>query len=329
MHFPMRRSITALALLFTATGTPALAEAPNAALRYWRAWSQVAPGFAETIGTVEVKSLGDPTWKPTPDQTAAASSLNADLFIRAASIPACNFEPDLREDGPMALLPHLAPMRASVRALMVQARSALQAGDETGATDRIVAGYRAARHVSSEPVLISALVSRAIFVSVEEVARLADAQAALSAESRARIRAALGEFDPADPFRIRAAINMERTEFLGWLRRVTQDPAGPGLDQLLGSLGLDPDARKTMHEHLRDRLRVLAEIAELDSLYDLAARTMGQPEANAIIASISAKAAAKDTSPLLQQLVPAFDRINENFERSLAEHRAAAARYDR
>jgi hypothetical protein len=89
------------------------------------------------------------------------------IFLRqAAQKPGCYFDRDYGRPSLDMLLPELSRLRGAARLLALDARCRAAGGDLRTALEDVQATFAMAEHVSSEPILISLLVS----ISIEHVA---------------------------------------------------------------------------------------------------------------------------------------------------------------
>ncbi|NLF32857.1 MAG: hypothetical protein GX591_18470 [Planctomycetes bacterium] len=80
----------------------------------------------------------------------------------AARMEHCDWELPIRTEGINLMLPSLGSMRQFARAIALQARLQIHAGDFTGAIDSLQTGFAMADHVGRPYVLISGIVAIAI-----------------------------------------------------------------------------------------------------------------------------------------------------------------------
>lgn len=314
---------TPLALLLTAGA--ALAEDGNAALRYWRVWSLMDPSKNAAIAQVTPANLADPAWSPSDEQRAAAEQINPKLFLRASKAERCDFGVDLA-DGPMTLLPHLGPFRTSVVAVMVDARSQLQAGRTTEAVERIAAGYRAAHQILGDPSLVSRLVGMACFKAADAAAQAALASGKVSAEDRRTLADALSVFDGSDPFDLKGGIESERRDFLGWVRARVEAGDTPAIDAFMLAAGLDDNTRARARERLKDRAALAAALDRVDRAYALALAAWDAEDAGKTLAAIPAIGKGEDDSFFGLFLLPDFARMHARYVESRVSVSEARAR---
>jgi hypothetical protein len=145
--------------------SPAAAEVPtpdakldpsaNAALKYWQAFA-----LMPSLDKDQEKLLAD--WNKVPlDDTAlkliAASKESREYLLRGAKSRTCDWGLDY-EDGMGLLLPHLAKARDLARLAALHARHEIEQGRVEAGAEDAAAILALARHVGSDPIMISILV---------------------------------------------------------------------------------------------------------------------------------------------------------------------------
>ncbi|MCK4874156.1 MAG: hypothetical protein KAS72_15645 [Phycisphaerales bacterium] len=210
----------AMAVLL-APGASAVDSSENAALRYWRAWALVTPEL-ETAASEAMRTWDtDAKWaaKLTPQLRGELESdgILMKTILRATAFRECDFAPDV-QDGFDAVIPHLGSMRMTARLLVIDARLAMEAGDDSQAADRLAACYRLAQHTGQDMVFISSLVSIAIFQLVDEQAAYMAEHDLLDTRGKAVLRDALSTFDENDPIGMLDGLEGERRTTLAWVR---------------------------------------------------------------------------------------------------------------
>ena len=167
----MKRIISCALLLSAIAAGTARAESEelpkptNAALGYWRAFSQMEmkdldPATTKALTDV---SSGLAAWdekalRPLLDRNAGALT----EFHRAAEKPECDFGLEFG-DGFAMVLPHLAKARGLGRLAAIEAASHAAAGNGEKAVSGWLDGMALARHLANDQILISLLVARAIW----------------------------------------------------------------------------------------------------------------------------------------------------------------------
>jgi hypothetical protein len=167
----LRSEAGALAL---SVAPPRVADAENAALVYQHFFDAVDTNDWPMELWESVTEDIDSPRRPDANETAFDySSAELGEFLeqvagelavirQAAKLPECRFERDYGRPSYEMLIPEQAHMRRAARLLAIDARHKAATGDSAGAVEDINAIFAMARHVSSEPLLITTLVSMAI-----------------------------------------------------------------------------------------------------------------------------------------------------------------------
>jgi len=153
--------------LAVSVAPPAVPDAANAALVYEQAF-EALPG-ADSL---------PPQWKDRPARWQKAPEAHLEdadfgdylrrhepalkLFRAAAALPGCRFDRNFAHPSAGMLLPELVKMRQGARLLEAGARVRIKRGDLAGAAGDIAALRSMARHMRSDPILISMMVAMAI-----------------------------------------------------------------------------------------------------------------------------------------------------------------------
>lgn len=148
----------------------------------------------------------------------AKAGLMIEMVLRASRVEACNWEVDY-DLGIEAILPHLGPIRMMARLLAIDVRRCVMEGDLDGAVERLGAMHALARHLRSDGVLISGLVSCAIVSMASDQTSQFLARVDLTSEQRGVLLASLDAHDESDPFGVRASVLNEGNWLTYWLER--------------------------------------------------------------------------------------------------------------
>jgi hypothetical protein len=199
------------------------------------AMQMVAPGRA-MVGCAQpdIRAGGTNTWDEV-NQALARCADSLDLVREAARHPTIDFELDYRV-GYNLLLPHLAPLKQSVRLLAAESLCDLHAGHATAATTNIQAMLALAKAMTDERLAISQLVRIAMAaISVNATWELLQSPD-VKEEDLATVQrewAGMGFMAPA-----RQALEMERAMNLMMLRRMRR--SGADFRQVLSLGGSSP-----------------------------------------------------------------------------------------
>jgi hypothetical protein len=122
----------------------------NAALKYWQAFAQL-PLEKDLQKVQESAAKASPEAVQNLIQKGRASLL---YLRRGAKLPRCDWSLDY-EDGIVLLMPHLSKARSLASLANWQVRYDAEHGHQQDAMDNAVAMLTLARHVNSDPILIS------------------------------------------------------------------------------------------------------------------------------------------------------------------------------
>lgn len=147
-------------------------RAPNAALKYWQAFSTMPKMGDKLEQKLKLACSEDGFDDPVDQQLASLieqSQYALHMLDRGVKISGCDWGIDMRIDGAETLLPHLAKARTLARLALVRARYYFEQGDlDMGVVD-ILSTITIARHVSHDGTLIGLLVGQSIEMSAGEV----------------------------------------------------------------------------------------------------------------------------------------------------------------
>lgn len=138
---------------------------PNAALKYWQAFSTMPPisdKLNDKIGVAcSDAGLAHKVEKPLAELTEKAK-YSLRMLHHGTSIESCDWGTDMRADGAETLLPHLAKAIQLARVALVRARLSFEQQEDGKALDDIIAAMTIARHVSRDGTLMGVMVAYAI-----------------------------------------------------------------------------------------------------------------------------------------------------------------------
>lgn len=307
--------LVSLLLVFagTASGTgPSPSDTgphSNAALRYWRIFAVMDPKTEELLRTVNAGSLGDAGWRPTPEQIEVAATVRADLFERASTLPKCDYELDIRKDGMLTLMPHLGPMRTTVKAMLVSARVDMEQGRIDAAVGRIAACLRAAGQTNSDDAILQAMVRRAMFMLVDPVLTLAAPK--LTASHKQELRQALQAFPEDDPFGIITATKTEGDLTAHWIESVIKQGDGEALNTLFVQLKLSDEHQQLARDLVADPVRTAHEVERLAALFEQGIGAMTDPHPREAVATIELRASRNEFGSMAGYFMPDFGGLGE------------------
>lgn len=263
-------------------------EHRNAALIYGKVWIMVPGDHLQAARDVDFAALGDeidPERLPQSFKDVRAKFPSGDavgFMLKAAATDRCDFELPI-EDGPGTLMPHLGKMRQTASALRVVARGGLSSGDTAGAAAACAGMLGVARHLSQEPILISALVSNAVArMAIDEI-RVGLKHGRWTAADKQTLLAALDRLDPTDPLGVRRAFVGERDVFVAWAERNMTPNSDLSWVTDFG-LGAEDEAKVRA---LAQSGGAAAEFARLREVYNTVIDAWESPDTESTLARIS------------------------------------------
>jgi hypothetical protein len=163
----MRPEFLVVPLVGVALCAPAAGQAPdaksdaagNAAMKYWQAF-----GLLPNLTMEQEKIVRE--WDKAPLDAAALKLIeqarnSLQYLHRAARLPRCDWALDY-EDGISLLIPHLSKARTLAQLAALRARHEFAQGPPKAGWDDVMALFRLARHVETDPLMIDQLVGFAI-----------------------------------------------------------------------------------------------------------------------------------------------------------------------
>ncbi len=338
MSASQRFFLTAFCCIFLAN-VPVLAadRMPNAALKYWQAFSAM-PQISEKLNGKIVAACSEDGFANKIDKQLAELTKKGEYSLRmlhhGASIRSCDWGVDLRADGAETLLPHLAKARQLARLALVRARLSFEQQDDQKALDDIIAAMTIARHTSRDSTIIGVLVAYSIDMSAMRVlaAYLPGIEAELVQRTMVRRRSA-PNITP-----IHETIAQEEL-FLDWaVDKLQADGEGQLLDfcstlttskQQMEDMLLAAGDRKQCLEHLRALRPLYAEMRMLLTLQpeqfevknaELTKRVQANPIAPFVTPNVAAMHKASAVCSCHAALLDAAVAIHADGSNALASH---------
>ncbi len=307
----------------TAPGAPGKAAAAskdaNAALRYWAAFSQVSKEVADKVREIDFDKL------TTKDAVAAALKdaglegghpAATGMLFEATKLARCDFEVNW-DEGPMALLPHLAQLRTSSRLLRLEARRLQLEGKPDEAAQFCAAIVRLANHASSDRCLISSLVGVAICeLGFAEIKQLL-ATGKVSAAAAAELRAAVEVISADDPMRMAEALRNEGKVFADWLEKQLDAPGGMTKVKEIQSASTG-NAAIDKQVAAMDAAAIRADLPKLRAAYVQLDSAWAAADAAAAIGQVERDASSGKFGLLAQVWLPAISKASESRKRFLS-----------
>lgn len=312
----LRIGIVPAILLATPLVAPTRAQSDNtknAATWYERAFEDLERFTPEEMEKIE-EYRGNPGAAPSPE---VRNLLNRaapiiDNLMRASAQGYSDFGLDYSA-GFDLLLPHLGKMRSIARLVQADSAMRLADGDGNGAAARIAALYRLADHSGDDHILISSLVSRAIFEVADTSAQSGFDRGAFDPAAAAVLLRSTSAFDQADPFQGLEALMMEQTLCVNMIREhfAAEDPERRSeiLGLLTSEAGMDERFANLSPEDLDQSLN------QYTALMDryVVAFTQEDPEtARAMLADIEKGFETGEYGLIAQLLTPALGRAYES-----------------
>ncbi len=325
-------SLALLALFAANAAALAVDSSQNAALRYWRAWTQVTPELEEAASAACLSWRDDPGWVASMDpelrRVLEDDSILITTVLRATAFTECDFANDI-QDGFYAILPQFGSLRMTARLLAIDARLATEAGDVDQAVSRLAAGYALAQHTTQDDLLISGLVSIAIFNLIDgEVVDLAE-RGLLSEPDKTELSAMLARFPMQDPFGLHAGVKGEAEVGLKWMR----DMLGSGdrlheLTSLLGDTGpeADPQAWQRLVQVVESHQGFDEAYASFERYYADVLAAWGAADGTQRLEQAAADAKAGKYGIFAFWYAPSLGRVHENYLKSARQFEAARER---
>ncbi len=259
----------------------------NAALRYWRAFDMDNQTLDEILAASKSNDWAQ-GWRPDEEFLRDLESQRGmiDALLEASLLEQCDFGVDYQK-GFEALLPHLGKMRRGAMLLMLEARVLADRGDIDGAVDRTRAVYAMAEHVTDDRILISSLVSLAMFRLADEMVISLQEAGLLAPDHSATLGETLMRFDQNDPFAIKRSIESERDITLSYLRRIVVERGIEGTIAYLDSLmETDEDLEAEMRSAIPDEKSLDRQIASYEEYYTLVLQAWDRPDAQSRISDL-------------------------------------------
>lgn len=145
---------------------------PNAALKYWQAFSTM-PTISENLNSKIAVACSEAGFRQKIDKQLSELVSKGEYPLRmlyhGTKIEACDWGADLRADGAETILPHLAKGRQLARLALIRARYRFEQQENEKAIDDIVAAITLGRHISRDGTIIGVMVAYSVEMSAIEV----------------------------------------------------------------------------------------------------------------------------------------------------------------
>lgn len=283
----------------------------NAAAWYQRAFAELERFTPEEMELIEAYRSGGGV-APSPEVRALINRAAPiiDNALRASSQGYSDFGLDYSQGFDM-LLPHLGKMRSIARLMQADSMMRLGDGDGAGAAERIAAMYRLADHTGDDHILISSLVSRAIFEVADTSAQMGFDHGAFDPATAMVLLRSARAFDQDDPFQSIEALAMEQTLCMNMVRDHFMGDE-QRKSEILAMLALEGELDEQFGALTLEQLEV--HIGRYSALMDRYAEVWSgdDPEAaRAQLAQIERELEAGEHGLIAQLLMPALGRAYE------------------
>jgi hypothetical protein len=286
----------------------------NAALVYYRAWDSIDRAvFADVNENYKNEpgaKLSDRHLSALKDNQRFVGSL-----MHAAGLEDCDWGVNF-EEGPNALLPHLALLRGSCRFLGADVRRCVQEGDANAAAKRIVAVVQMSTQERNDRCLISSLVAVAINGYAISLTRNTMTEKSLTPQAAHVVLAAFRAM-PEDPFGFKNSLDMEKS-MLDWTRKhFTGEHAGKEFSEQYLVMGDNPKYGDTGVEKMNQQ-ELSAELDRTQAFYDELDKLWGRPGKEKEIGALEARIAGGEFGSVAKILAPAVGKANQSGLKSRA-----------
>ena len=275
----------------------------NAALRYWQAFSELKDEQTDkaTRELLEKTVFGAAPWSEESLGKILDANLHAiQIMQKATTLPECDWGLEASSDEPVGFL---LKARALARLNTLQGIRLAARGDSAGAVNAWLAGAKFSQDLSKGGTLIFALVARAALLSDLDALRRAGEAGSLDARSRSLALEALNSL-PATGF--------------DWGRTWETESAfiSNGWQDILKSRNPKAKYKELMNEDLPggSRLPTITELEAFRKFMGEVAKRLTLPPADARASLASLRERIKTLNPLLQSVIPSFEKVNSERE---------------
>lgn len=284
----------------------------NAAAWYQRAFAELERFTPEEMELIEAYRSGGGV-APSPEVRALINRAAPiiDNALRASSQGYSDFGLDYSQGFDM-LLPHLGKMRSIARLMQADSMMRLGDGDGAGAAERIAAMYRLADHTGDDHILISSLVSRAVFEVADTSAQMGFDHGAFDPATAMVLLRSARAFDQDDPFQSIEALAMEQTLCMNMIRDHFMGGDEQKKSDILAMLAREGDLDEQFGALTPEQLEV--HIGRYSALMDRYAEVWSGDDPEAAkeqLAQIERELEAGEHGLIAQLLMPALGRAYE------------------
>lgn len=288
----------------------------NAALYYWRGFYMLDREFTQQSADL-FKVERPASWVP-DEATKAKLNENSSALAQvlgATRIPSSDFG-IAYDEGYMAVIPHVFPMRAAARMFLMEARVLLAEGKAEDAAERIAAVYRMAAHLRSDRILISSLVGMAIVANANEEVKTLTEAGKLTPGARTTILGGLKALDRPDGFGVKGSMVMERHISVDYLRRFAK---GPDAGKTIAAMWF-PDGAEDQKQAVSalDAAGVNRDLDRASKFYDDLLAAWDQPDAMTRLGELSGRLERGEYGVMAMILIPALTNSRARAEAAQA-----------
>lgn len=251
------------------------AAEPNAALKYWQAFSTF-PDISDELNDKIKFACTDAGLAEDVDEELvellSKAKYSLRMLDRGAAIESCDWGADMRADGAETLLPHLGKARQLAMLALIRARHAFEQGDTDQALKDIADVSTLARHTSHDSTIVGLFVGYAIdWTTVRLLVRYLptiDADQLLRTMERRHSAPKMSAMPDA--------IGQEE-QFLEWGIAMLRVEDENQLLKFCSILTTSPEQRKEMLAAVGDRQKCLDHLIALKPLYTVMRRVLELP----------------------------------------------------
>ncbi|MEI6236212.1 MAG: hypothetical protein WCT04_24415 [Planctomycetota bacterium] len=304
MKYTTRIMLFCLAVAFSGSAYSAQIEMPpNAALRYWQAFSLMGEFSPEDHKLID--RPGEAAQGEQRTLLVERLALPLKLLHLAASIPQCDWGTDWDQNGPGTLMPHLSKSRELSRAACLAAREEFDKGHFDAGIQYALDILALSRNVGKDDGMISRLVA----ISIEQIAIqtiLAPAIPRMHKKDLAKLQKALDQCPPAP--NLSTVIQSER-KIVTWSERQV---ASGGLAELK-KLFAGTEATQTDAVSTPEMFK--AAITEMNALFSDLEKIVDEPYKDFQISALALEKRVATAGPLTRLFFPTISRVRTSVER--------------
>jgi hypothetical protein len=249
--------------------------APNAALKYWQAFSTM-PKMENQLerklkDACDEDRFGDPI-DPELAKLINQSEYSLRMLHRGAEIHACDWGIDMRSDGAETILPHFQKTRWLAKLSLARARYYFEQNDRERGIADVLAAMTIARHIIDDGTLIGLMVGYSIETNAVKV--LAAYLPTLGSEVLKDASIRFSQLPPLMP--PESAFESEKL-FLEWAVEQTEKQGEDRLQAFCETLATSKDQAAELRTAGGDQQQFVRYLKSLRPLYDEGTRLLASP----------------------------------------------------